>query len=153
MKSSDVQAFDELGGKDEEMGWSRTSRWERMVQRGWAAVFHFLRWHIRRMDWAAAGTLGWVSQHPSKPAAPLPCSPAALPCSPPSLQPGWFLFRGAQYQVGRFQLAGGPAQPIWMLSSHAASTTHQFCSTWELHAQTVITSCQIGFYTGYKLMF
>ena len=84
MKSSDVQAFDELGAKDEEMGWSRTLRRETMVQRGWAAVFHFLRWHIRRMDWAAAGTSGWVSQRPSKPAATLPCSPAVFTSKSPA---------------------------------------------------------------------
>ena len=70
-----------------------------------------------------------LGEYPSAPASLQPHCPAALLYSPPSLQPGWFLFRGAQYLVGTFHLAGGPAQSIWMLSFHAASTTYQFCST------------------------
>ena len=78
---------------------------------------------------------------------------ASLSSRSPDLQLWWFLFGDAQHLVGRFRLAGDPTQSIWMLSSHAASTTYQFYSPWELRAQTVITSCQIGFYTSYKLMF
>lgn len=72
---------------------------------------------------------------------------------PPDLQLWWFLFGDAQHLVGRFRLAGNPTQSIRMLSSHAVSTTYQFYSPWELRVQTGITSCQIGFYTSYKLMF
>lgn len=78
---------------------------------------------------------------------------ASLSSRSPDLQLWWFLFGDAQHLVGRFRLAGDPTQSIQMLSSHAASTTYQFYSPWELRAQTVITSCQIGFYTSYKVMF
>lgn len=192
-----------LRGKGDQMQWSRTLRWERLVWRGWTAVFHFLWWHHQK-DGLSCSRSAQVSipatpasLHPRHPSTPpcswLPWMPHSLPLSlqwfllagqweapnaeklsrrnlqllrfqdsgksvlqisrSPDLQLWWFLFGDAQHLVGRFRLAGDPTQSIQMLSSHAASTTYQFYSPWELRAQTVITSCQIGFYTSYKVMF